>query len=79
MNDKIDKIKKKIKYTKSMYSNTFTEKDEDNDNDKEKYFIKEKDKEMNNKNDETIGPSEQDTVNSNNGIINNSTANISIL
>ena len=34
---------------------------------------------MNNKNDETIGPSEQDTVNSNNGIINNSTANISIL
>lgn len=79
VNDKSEKKKKKIKYSKSIYTNTFTEIDEDND--KEKYFIKEKDREMNNQKDETIGPSEEETSgrvteNSNNGIINNSTANI---
>jgi hypothetical protein len=78
VNDKSEKKKKKIKYSKSIYTNTFTEIDEDND--KEKYFIKEKDKEMNNQKDETFGPSDEETsgratVNSNNGIINNSTAN----
>ena len=78
VDDKSEKKKKKIKYSKSIYTNTFTEIDEDND--KEKYFIKEKDKEMNDQKDEAFGPSDEETsgrvtVNSNNGIINNSTAN----
>ena len=79
-----EKIKDKKKFTKSIYSNTFTENPEDNEKDnQENYFVKEKDKDkdkdIDNKQIELKGPSSEEisgreTIISNNPI-NQSTIN----